>query len=69
MPSISLSELPAKRLLNAGSGCGDTGGAVVTSREDIDALVIIEQKMVYTGFPFDYEFYVVDEVMMVMTEY
>ena len=30
---------------------------------------LVEQKIVYTDFPFDYEFYMVDVVMMIKTEY
>ena len=43
--------------------------AVVTCREDTGRPNIVEQHIEYTDFPFDYEFYVVDSVMMVKSEY
>ncbi len=43
--------------------------AVVTCREDTGRPNLVEQRIEYTDFPFDYEFYVVDGVMMVKTEY
>jgi len=43
--------------------------ATVTCKEDTDQPNIVEQNIEYTDFPFDYEFYVVDGVMMVKSEY
>ncbi len=47
----------------------DGSKAVVTCQEDTGAAYLVEQFIEYTDFPFDYEFYVVDGVMMVKTEY
>lgn len=43
--------------------------AVVTCKEDTGRPNIVEQHIEFTDFPFDYEFYVVDGVLMVKTEY
>ena len=43
--------------------------AIVTCKEDTGKPNIVEQKIEYTDFPFDYEFYVVDGVLMVKSEY
>ncbi len=43
--------------------------AVVTCKEDTGAANLVEQHIEFTDFPFDYEWYVVDGVMMVKSEY
>ena len=47
----------------------DGSKAVVTCQEDTGAANLVEQHIEFTDFPFDYEWYVVDGVMMVKTEY
>ena len=42
---------------------------IVYCREDTEDPRIVEQKIVYTDFPMDFEFFVVDGVMMLKTEY
>lgn len=42
---------------------------IVYCREDTEDPRIVEQKIPYTDFPMDFEFFVVDGVMMLKTEY
>ncbi len=50
----------------------DVGGdntATVTCREDSDRMPVVTQEIEYTDFPFDYELYCINRVILLKSEY
>jgi len=43
--------------------------ATVTCREDSNRIPVVTQEIEYTDFPFDYELYCIDRVILLKSEY